>query len=69
MVGERSNVAGSPKFARLIREGNFSEALEIAKQQVENGANVIDINFDDGMLDAIECMTKFLNLVASEPRN
>ncbi|RTL11170.1 MAG: methionine synthase [Neisseriaceae bacterium] len=67
MVGERSNVAGSPKFARLIREGNFSEALEIAKQQVENGANVIDINFDDGMLDAIECMTKFLNLVASEP--
>jgi 5-methyltetrahydrofolate--homocysteine methyltransferase len=67
MVGERTNVAGSPKFARLVREGNFSEALEIAKQQVQNGANAIDINFDDGMLDAIECMTKFLNLVASEP--
>ncbi len=67
MVGERSNVAGSPKFARLIREGNFSEALEIAKQQVENGANIIDINFDDGMLDAMECMTHFLNLVAGEP--
>lgn len=67
MVGERSNVAGSPKFARLIREGNFTEALEIAKQQVENGANIIDINFDDGMLDAVECMTKFLNLVACEP--
>ena len=67
MVGERTNVAGSPKFARLIRESNFGEALEIAKQQVQNGANVIDINFDDGMLDAVECMTKFLNLVASEP--
>ena len=67
MVGERTNVAGSPKFARLVREGNFSEALEIAKQQVQNGANAIDINFDDGMLDAIECMIKFLNLVASEP--
>lgn len=67
MVGERTNVAGSPKFARLIREGNFAEALEIAKQQVNNGANIIDINFDDGMLDAVECMTKFLNLVASEP--
>lgn len=67
MVGERTNVAGSPKFARLVREGNFSEALEIAKQQVQNGANAIDINFDDGMLDAIECMTKFLNLVACEP--
>lgn len=67
MVGERSNVAGSPKFARLIREGNFSEALEIAKQQVENGANIIDINFDDGMLDAVDCMTHFLNLVAGEP--
>ena len=67
MVGERTNVAGSPKFARLVREGNFNEALEIAKQQVQNGANIIDINFDDGMLDAIECMTKFLNLVACEP--
>lgn len=67
MVGERTNVAGSPKFARLVREGNFNEALEIAKQQVQNGANAIDINFDDGMLDAIECMTKFLNLVACEP--
>lgn len=67
MVGERTNVAGSPKFARLVREGNFTEALEIAKQQVQNGANIIDINFDDGMLDAVECMTKFLNLVACEP--
>lgn len=67
MVGERSNVAGSPKFARLIREGNFNEALEIVKQQVENGANIIDINFDDGMLNATECMQKFLKLIASEP--
>ncbi len=67
VVGERSNVSGSPKFARLIREGNFAEALEIAKQQVLNGANIIDINFDDGMLEGVECMRHFLQLVASEP--
>ena len=67
MVGERSNVTGSPKFARLIKENNFDEALEIARQQVENGANVIDINFDEGLLDSKACMIKFLNLVASEP--
>ncbi len=67
MVGERTNVTGSPKFARLVKEGNFEEALEVARQQVENGANIIDINFDEGMLDSVECMTKFLNLVMSEP--
>lgn len=67
MVGERTNVTGSPKFARLIKEGNFEEALSVARQQVENGANVIDINFDEGLLDSEACMTRFLNLVASEP--
>lgn len=67
MVGERTNVTGSPKFAKLIKEGNFEEALAIARQQVENGANIIDINFDEGMLDSEACMVRFLNLVASEP--
>jgi 5-methyltetrahydrofolate--homocysteine methyltransferase len=67
MIGERTNVSGSPLFARLIREGNFSQALEIARNQVNNGANIIDINFDDGMLDSKACMVKFLNLIASEP--
>jgi 5-methyltetrahydrofolate--homocysteine methyltransferase len=67
MIGERTNVTGSPKFSRLIKEGNYEEALNVARQQVENGANIIDINFDEGLLDGIACMTKFLNLVASEP--
>ena len=67
MVGERTNVMGSPKFARLIKEGNLNEALEIARNQVENGANVIDICFDEGLLDAKDLMQKFLRLVASEP--
>ena len=67
MVGERTNVTGSPRFARLIKEGDFDTALNIARQQVENGANIIDINFDEGLLDSKACMIKFLNLVASEP--
>lgn len=67
MVGERANVTGSPKFAKLIKEGNFDAGLAIARQQVESGANIIDINFDEGMLDSEKCMTHFLNLVASEP--
>ena len=67
MVGERTNVTGSPKFSKLIKENNFDEALEIARGQVENGANVIDINFDEGLLDSKACMTKFLHLIASEP--
>jgi 5-methyltetrahydrofolate--homocysteine methyltransferase len=67
MVGERTNVTGSPRFARLIKEGDFDTALNIARQQVENGANIIDINFDEGLLDSKACMVKFLNLVASEP--
>ena len=67
MVGERSNITGSPKFARLIREGNLEEALQIARQQVENGANIIDINMDEGLIDSKEMMIRFLNLVAAEP--
>ncbi|MGB0452403.1 MAG: methionine synthase [Bacteriovoracaceae bacterium] len=67
MVGERTNVTGSPKFARLIKEENYEEALKVARQQVENGANIIDINFDEGLLDSEACMVKFLNLLASEP--
>ncbi|MDC0253979.1 methionine synthase [Bacteriovoracales bacterium] len=67
MVGERTNVTGSPKFKRLIKENNFEEALSVARQQVENGANIVDINFDEGLLNSKECMIKFLNLLASEP--
>ncbi len=67
MVGERANITGSPKFARLIREGNLDEALQIARQQVETGANLIDINMDEGLIDSKAMMVKFLNLVASEP--
>ncbi len=66
-VGERTNVTGSIKFARLIREEKYEEALDIAKQQVENGAQIIDINMDEGMLDSEAVMVKFLNLIASEP--
>ncbi|WP_439652159.1 methionine synthase, partial [Proteus mirabilis] len=66
-VGERTNVTGSAKFKRLIKEGNYQEALDVARQQVENGAQIIDINMDEGMLDAIEAMTRFLNLIAGEP--
>ncbi|MBT4224145.1 MAG: methionine synthase [Opitutae bacterium] len=67
MVGERTNVTGSPRFRKLIKDENFEEALNVARQQVVNGANVIDINFDEGLLDSEACMTHFLNLVASEP--
>lgn len=66
-VGERTNITGSAKFARLIREENYTEALEVAQQQVEAGAQVIDINMDEGMLDSKAAMVKFLNLIASEP--
>ncbi len=67
MIGERTNVTGSPLFAKLIKASNFEEALAVARQQVENGANIIDINFDEGLLDSSSCMTYFLNLIASEP--
>ncbi|MCH7305344.1 methionine synthase [Acinetobacter sp. NIPH 1869] len=66
-VGERTNVTGSKKFLRLIREEKFAEALEVAQQQVEAGAQIIDINMDEGMLDSQNAMVHFLNLVASEP--
>ena len=66
-VGERANVTGSAKFKRLILEGNYSESLEVCKQQVESGAQVVDINMDEAMLDGKAAMVKFLNLVASEP--
>ncbi|HSR16428.1 MAG TPA: dihydropteroate synthase, partial [Gemmatimonadales bacterium] len=66
-VGERTNVTGSRRFARLIREDRYEEALEVARQQVEAGAQLVDVNMDEGLLDAERAMTRFLNLVASEP--
>ena len=66
-VGERTNVTGSRKFLRLIKEELFDEALAVAREQVENGAQVIDINMDEGMIDGVESMTKFMNLIAAEP--
>ena len=66
-VGERTNVTGSARFLRLIKEEDFDTALSVAQQQVENGAQIIDINMDEGMLDGVASMTRFLNLVASEP--
>jgi 5-methyltetrahydrofolate--homocysteine methyltransferase len=67
MIGERTNVAGSPKFAKLVKEGKYEEAVSIARQQVENGANVIDICMDEGMIDGVAAMTRYLQLLASEP--
>ncbi len=67
MIGERTNVAGSPKFARLIKEGKYEEAVSIARQQIENGANVLDVCMDEGMIDGVTAMTRFLQLLASEP--
>ena len=67
MVGERTNATGSPRFRKLIESEDYESALKIAKQQVENGANVIDVNFDAALLDGEACMTRFLNLVVSEP--
>jgi 5-methyltetrahydrofolate--homocysteine methyltransferase len=67
MIGERTNVAGSPKFARLIKEGNFEEAVSVARQQVDSGANVLDVCMDDGMIDGVAAMSRFLRLLGSEP--
>jgi 5-methyltetrahydrofolate--homocysteine methyltransferase len=67
MLGERTNVAGSPKFAKLIKEGKYEEAVSVARQQVENGANVIDVCMDEGMIDGVAAMTRYLQLLASEP--
>ncbi len=66
-IGERTNVTGSPKFSKLILNGEFEEALSVARQQVDNGAQIIDVNMDEGMLDSEGAMTRFLNLIASEP--
>ena len=66
-VGERTNVTGSRKFLRLIKEGNYQEALDVARDQVEGGAQILDVNMDEGMLDGVHAMTTFLNLIASEP--
>ena len=66
-IGERTNVTGSTKFAKLIKEKNYSEALEVAKDQVSSGAQIIDVNMDEGMLDSLEEMDLFLKLVATEP--
>ncbi len=67
MIGERTNVTGSPRFAKLVKEGKLDEAVAVARQQVENGANVIDINFDEGLLDSEAMMTQYLNLLGAEP--
>ncbi len=66
-VGERANVTGSKKFARLIRENKYEEALSVARQQVENGAQILDVNMDDALLDGVQAMTTYLNLIQSEP--
>jgi 5-methyltetrahydrofolate--homocysteine methyltransferase len=66
-VGERTNITGSAKFRRLIKDGGYTEALEVALQQVESGAQIIDVNMDDGLIDGVAAMTTFLNLIASEP--
>jgi len=67
MIGERTNVAGSPKFAKLIKDGKYEEAVAVARQQVESGANVIDICMDEGMIDGVAAMSRFLALLGSEP--
>ena len=66
-IGERTNVTGSAVFRKMITDGRYGEAVEVARQQVESGAQVIDVNMDDGMLDGAVAMTTFLNLIASEP--
>ncbi len=66
-IGERTNVTGSRKFLRLIENKNYSEALEVAREQVEGGAQILDVNMDEGLIDGVEAMTTFLNLIASEP--
>jgi 5-methyltetrahydrofolate--homocysteine methyltransferase len=67
LIGERTNVAGSPKFARLVKEGKFEEAVSVARQQVENGANVLDICMDEGMIDGVAAMSRYLQLLGTEP--
>ena len=66
-IGERTNVTGSKKFLRLVENKKYSEALEVARDQVEGGAQILDVNMDEGLIDGVEAMTTFLNLIASEP--
>src|SRR5207245_3376784 len=67
MIGERTNITGSRRFARLIKDGNYEEALAVARDQVEGGANILDVNMDEGLINGEEAMTRFLNLIAAEP--
>ncbi len=67
MIGERTNITGSKKFARLIKSGDYEQALAVAREQVENGANIIDVNMDEGLIDGAKAMTRFLNLVSADP--
>ena len=67
MIGERTNVTGSARFARLIEAGDYAGAVAVALEQVRGGANILDVNMDEGMLDSEEAMTTFLNLIATEP--
>ena len=66
-IGERTNVTGSAAFRKLIKDGKYDEAVSVARQQVENGAQVIDVNMDEGLIDGVQAMTKLLNLIAAEP--
>src|SRR6188768_4192925 len=66
-IGERTNITGSKEFARLILAGNYEAAVAVARQQVENGAQIIDVNMDEGMLDGREAMVRFLHLIGAEP--
>ena len=66
-IGERTNVTGSARFRRLITEGDYAEAVSVARQQVENGAQIIDVNMDEGLLDSVKAMTTFLRMIAGEP--
>src|SRR4051812_31758312 len=67
VIGERTNITGSPKFSKLILNGDFDAALAVARQQVEGGANMLDVNMDEGMIDSEATMTRFLHLIGSEP--
>ncbi len=67
MIGERTNITGSRRFARLIRDGDFETAVAVAREQVEAGANILDVNMDEGLIDGEKAMTRFLNLLAAEP--
>ena len=67
MIGERTNITGSKRFARLIKSGDFEAALAVAREQVEGGANILDVNMDEGLIDGEQAMTRFLNLVSADP--